>query len=65
VPGVELVDVSAVRVVYRVKSGDTLSKIALEMYGQAAWWLPIGRANQLVDPNRIYPQQRLVIPPPD
>jgi nucleoid-associated protein YgaU len=52
-------------VVYRVKSGDTLSEIALRMYGQASLWLPIMRANDLANPNRIYPEQRLVIPPPD
>jgi nucleoid-associated protein YgaU len=65
VPGVALVDVSGVRVVYRVRSGDTLSEIALRMYGQASWWLPIMQANDLANPNRIYPAQRLVIPPPD
>lgn len=49
---------------YTVKSGDTLSKIAKEMYGDANQYNKIFQANQplLSDPNKIYPGQVLRIP---
>ncbi|OBX79156.1 peptidoglycan-binding protein LysM [Moraxella atlantae] len=49
---------------YTVKSGDTLSKIAKEMYGDANQYNKIFEANQplLSDPNKIYPGQVLRIP---
>ena len=52
-------------VFYEVKSGDTLSKIAKEHYGDAMKYMKIFEANQpmLQDPDKIYPGQVLRIPP--
>lgn len=49
---------------YEVKKGDTLSKIAKEMYGNANKYPVIFEANKpmLKDPNLIYPGQVLRIP---
>ncbi len=49
---------------YTVKSGDTLSKIAREYYGDAARYPEIFEANKpmLKDPDKIYPGQVLRIP---
>jgi nucleoid-associated protein YgaU len=49
---------------YTVKSGDSLSKIAKEMYGDASKYPQIFEANQpmLKDPDKIYPGQVLRIP---
>ncbi|MGI8560406.1 MAG: peptidoglycan-binding protein LysM [Luteimonas sp.] len=49
---------------YTVKSGDTLSKIAKEMYGDASQYPKIFEANKpmLDDPDKIYPGQVLRIP---
>ena len=54
-------------VFYTVKSGDTLSKIALEQYGKASKYPVIFEANRpmLEHPDRIYPGQVLRIPPID
>lgn len=50
---------------YTVKSGDTLSRISKEMYGDASKYSVIFEANKpmLKDPDRIYPGQRLRISP--
>lgn len=50
---------------YTVKSGDTLSKIAKEHYGDAMKYPTIFEANRpmLEDPDKIYPGQTLRIPP--
>ena len=50
---------------HAVKSGDTLSKIAKEAYGDANAYMKIFEANKpmLSDPNKIYPGQMLRIPP--
>lgn len=50
---------------YTVKSGDTLSKIAREHYGDAGKYPLIFEANRpmLKDPDKIYPGQTLRIPP--
>jgi nucleoid-associated protein YgaU len=50
---------------YTVVSGDTLSKIAKEHYGDASKYPVIFEANKpmLKDPDRIYPGQNLRIPP--
>lgn len=54
-------------VFYTVKSGDTLSKIAVEQYGKgnANKYMVIFEANKpmLKDPDKIYPGQVLRIPP--
>ena len=49
---------------YTVKSGDTLSGIARDQYGDAGKYQRIFEANQpmLKDPDRIYPGQVLRIP---
>jgi len=51
--------------VYEVKSGDSLSKIAKREYGDANAWNRIFEANKdiLKDPDKIYPGQKLKIPP--
>jgi len=50
---------------YEVVSGDTLSAIAKREYGNANEWRRIFEANRDVidDPDRIYPGQKLKIPP--
>ena len=50
---------------YDVKAGDTLSKIAKEVYGDANDYQKIFEANKpmLRDPDKIYPGQQLRIPP--
>lgn len=50
---------------YEVKSGDSLSKIAKQFYGDAMKYPVIFEANKpmLKDPNLIYPGQSLRIPP--
>jgi nucleoid-associated protein YgaU len=47
-----------------VKSGDTLSKIAKEFYGDAGEYMKIFKANgdKLTDPDKIKVGQELVIP---
>ena len=49
---------------YTVKSGDTLSKIAKELLGNAGAYMAIFDANKdlLTDPNKIQPGQVLKIP---
>ncbi len=51
-------------IVYTIKSGDTLSAIALHYYGSAApgAYMKIANANGLADPNKIYVGQKLKIP---
>lgn len=50
--------------VYIVKSGDSLSKISKQVYGDAKQWRRIFEANldQIKDPNLIHPGQQLLIP---
>jgi nucleoid-associated protein YgaU len=49
---------------YEVKSGDSLSKIAKNYYGNGNEWKRIFEANTdiLKDPNKIFPGQKLKIP---
>jgi len=47
---------------YTVQPGDTLSKIARTVYGDAAKYPLIQKANNLADPSRIWVGQVLVIP---
>ncbi|WP_412063362.1 peptidoglycan-binding protein LysM [Rubrivirga sp. IMCC45206] len=49
---------------YTIKSGDTLSKIAKEYYGDANAYNKIFEANREVigDPDKIYPGQQIRIP---
>ena len=52
---------------YEIKSGDTLSKISKQFYGNANEYMRIFYANrgQLNDPDKIQVGQKLVIPPDD
>jgi nucleoid-associated protein YgaU len=47
-----------------VVAGDTLGKIAQKYYGDPSLYMQIFEANknQLKDPNKIFPGQKLVIP---
>ena len=51
--------------IYEVKSGDTLSKIAKQYYDDANAYMKIFEANKdiLKNPNLIHPGQKLRIPP--
>lgn len=51
-------------IVYTVKSGDTLSHIALHYYGDAGrkWYMKIAEANGIADANKIFVGQELKIP---
>ena len=51
-------------VFYTIESGDSLSKIAKEQYGDAMKWKALFEANREVveDPDKIYPGQRIRIP---
>jgi len=50
---------------YEIQSGDTLSAIAKRYYGKASAYMKIFEANREVikDPNKIYPGQKIRIPP--
>ena len=49
---------------YTVKAGDTLSKIAKEVYGDASQWKKIAEANKakIPNPDLIHPGDELTIP---
>ena len=49
---------------YTIQSGDSLSKIAKEHYGDASKWTALFEANREVieDPDKIYPGQKIRIP---
>ena len=51
--------------IHEVVPGDNLSKIAKREYGDASKWKLIFEANRdiLKDPDKIYPGQKLKIPP--
>lgn len=51
--------------IYEVVAGDSLSKIAKREYGNASEWKRIFEANAdlLKDPDKIFPGQKLKIPP--
>ncbi|WP_306251132.1 peptidoglycan-binding protein LysM [Parvularcula sp. IMCC14364] len=64
---IEVAEAAPEAKMYEVKSGDTLSKIAREFYGDAMKYPAIFEANKplLSDPDKIYPGQVLRIPPLD
>ncbi|MBS1551626.1 MAG: LysM peptidoglycan-binding domain-containing protein [Bacteroidetes bacterium] len=47
---------------YTVKSGDTLSKISKEFYGDAGKYMDIAKANNISNPDKINVGQELKIP---
>ncbi len=47
---------------YTVTKGDHLWGIAVRAYGDGYKWLEIAKANNLKNPNLIYPDQELVLP---
>jgi nucleoid-associated protein YgaU len=49
---------------YTIKSGDSLSKIAKQFYGDASAWTKIHEANKdlIKNPDKIYPGQQIIIP---
>ena len=49
---------------YTVKAGDTLSKIAKDVYGDASQWKKIHQANRdaIPNPDMIHPGQELQLP---
>ena len=51
--------------IYTVVSGDSLSAIAKREYGHASEWKRIFEANRdiIKDPDKIFPGQKLKIPP--
>ena len=58
---IDHVDFAHSTVPYLVQTGDTLSKIAFDSYGDASLWPVISRENS-VDGDQIYPEQSLQIP---
>lgn len=49
---------------YTIKPGDSLSKIAKQVYGNAADWQKIYQANRntIKDPDLIHPGQKIILP---
>lgn len=49
------------------ENGDCLWRIAEKVYGDRSKWKIIYMANRdiIKDPNKVYPKQKLTIPPPD
>lgn len=47
---------------YTVKAGDTLSSIAIAVYGKASHWTLIAQANPTLDPKRLAVGQTLKLP---
>lgn len=50
---------------YTVRSGDTMSSIAQDWFGDAGKWDLIAKANPFVDPNRLAVGDELRLPPRD
>lgn len=63
--GVRSTEASNADQIYTVVKGDSLSRIAKQIYGDGNAWTRIFEANrdQLEDPDRIQPGQVLRIPP--
>ena len=47
---------------YTIESGDSLSSIALAVYGSGTRWVDIAQANPLIDPNRLKVGQEIKLP---
>jgi len=50
---------------YKVKAGDSLSKIAQEVYGDRMMWPVIARANKIANPNIIHVNATIKVPNKD
>lgn len=50
---------------YTILSGDTLSSIALTLYGSERYWVEIAQANPTIDPVKLKPGQVIKLPQPD
>lgn len=48
--------------VYTIKEGDTLWDISIQVYGDGYGWVQIAQANNLPNPDLIYPGTELTIP---
>lgn len=49
---------------YTIQSGDTLSSIALTLYGSDRYWVEIAQANPTIDPLKLKPGQTIKLPQP-
>jgi hypothetical protein len=49
--------------VHEVKEGETIDHIAFQEYGSSAAWRHLAEANNLDDPSRLQPGQRLLLVP--
>jgi nucleoid-associated protein YgaU len=49
---------------YAIQSGDTLSSIALTLYGSDRFWVEIAQANPTIDPLKLKPGQTIKLPQP-
>jgi LysM repeat protein len=49
--------------VYTVREGDRLDLIAAQNYGKATHWRHIAEQNNIDDPRKLKPGQRLILPP--
>jgi len=47
---------------YIVRPGDTLTRIAGQVYGDVMLWIKIAEANNILNPDLIYPDQQFYIP---
>jgi nucleoid-associated protein YgaU len=63
-PTPRAVPVEAEEEYYVIQSGDSLSKIAKQFYGDANKWMDLFEANKeiILDPDKIFPGQKIVIP---
>ncbi len=49
---------------YTIQSGDTLSSIALTLYGSDRYWVEIAQANPTIDPLKLKPGKTIKLPLP-
>lgn len=49
---------------YTIQSGDTLSSIALTLYGSDRYWVEIAQTNPTIDPLKLKPGQTIKLPLP-
>ncbi|MBL4700497.1 MAG: LysM peptidoglycan-binding domain-containing protein [Phycisphaeraceae bacterium] len=49
---------------YTIQPGDTLSSIALTLYGSDRHWVEIAQANPTIDPLKLKPNQEINLPQP-